>query len=354
MKNHWLDKKTDKEIDAALAEIENLGKDYFKDSDPIELPGAQDLGFIDLEDQLKFIDDLEAKCGKDYDILNSTDQEDRDMIKAILLKNMHKSHWVEEVLTQANYVPHLAPGCDGLGNLTISCGYGFSTTMTDTINSSSVTAPGGDGIKLADLPGWKDGVIVDMDVWKGKCDKCGEYQWPMNDENTMTQGDPACKCYGSCCNLDIFCTDRFVQNETLQVINDRIEGRDILKLCTMYTPVLPGTMIGTVYPNPESDGYGFVFDVSADGTFDFKPFVKQDDGTFKYPEEPDPTLSQEESDRLSLEKLANGEFDDTFLWYDEVYSWETSLNCATGVLELRYHMGHCPKVVVSYEYNKDC
>lgn len=116
-----------------------------------------------------------------------------------------------------------------------------------------------------DLPGWKDGKIVDMDEWKGKCEKCGEYQWPMNDEHSMMQGDPMCACSGSG-NLDIFYSSRFVQNETLQSYSDHF--------ITTYIPVLAGTMTGEIHLGQKLiqaftvDGHGvFHFEKKCDSDF---------------------------------------------------------------------------------------
>lgn len=382
MKNHWLDKKVDREIDDAFKNID-LSLDDFKDTDFIDLSAVPNKGNsrykeydrLVLEEQLKFVDELEAKCNetkdipivdlfnkefceKKYDILTSTDAEDREMVKAILLKNFHKTHWLEEIMTEVKYTPHLAPGCDpsiaeyayrlgddDLGNLTISCSGDFpeSTTTTTFINPT----PGGDSIMLGDLPGWKDGKIVDMDLWKGKCETCGEYQWPMNDEHTMTQGDPMCKCYSNS-NLEIWYGTPFIQNEKLQVYADINTG--VTQYQTMHTPVLAGTMTGTIYPTPGNTSYGFTFVVSSDGKFTFDAFVQDSAGNVEYSSKQNNYLS----DEACLQAIANGEYDERFMgWYDEPYVEGTNINLATGVLELHYHMGHQPEIIVSYEYNLD-
>jgi hypothetical protein len=371
MKNHWLDKKVDREIDAALAEIENT-KIEFKDTDFIDLSNImsrpdryKEYDRMVAEDKQKasekFIEEINAQCGgsPQYDVLTSTDKQDREMIKTILLKNMHKTHWIEEVLADVHYTPHLAPGCDpsireDWGNLTIS-GVDWASGVDQTVTSYVTNVPGGDGIALNDnitvsagnLPGWEGDKLVDIDLWKGKCDICGEYQWPMNDENTMTQGDPMCKCYSNS-NLEIWWGTPFIQNEKLQVRADINTG--VTQYQTMYTPVLAGTMTGTIYPTPGNTSYGFTFVVSSDGKFTFDAFVQDSDGNVEYASK----QNKYPSDEACLQAIANGEYDERFMgWYDEVYAHETSLNLATGVLELHYHMGHQPEVFVSYEYNLD-
>ncbi len=301
MKNHWLDKKIDKEIDAAFAEIE------FKDTD-----------FIDLSTVMNKNSYKEYDRPVVYDINTSTDQEDRDMIKAIMLKNMHKIHWMEEVLSDVQYVPHLAPGCDiGIGNLTLNCGYGISTTMSDNV-------PGGDGIILNDNGGFpKD------DEFSKQAGCCGDF---------------ACNCSA---NLDIYYPENsFIQNETLQVYSDY--SSDYTQYQTMYTPVIAATMTGTIYPTPGNTSYGFVFYVSSDGKFTFDRFV-QADGNVEYASQ-QPRLSDEEY----LNAMANGTIDDKFIgWYDEAYVEGTTLNLQTGILELHYHMGKRPEIIVSYEYQRE-
>jgi len=340
MKNHWLDKKVDREIDAALAEIENT-KIEFKDTDFIDLsaemnrdgPNTRYKEYDRLED-IKVADLFnEEFCEKKYDIRTSTDKEDRQMIKAILLKNIHKTHWVEEVLGDVGYTPHLAPGCDpsireDWGNLTIS-GVDWASGVDQTVTSYVTNVPGGDGITLNDSITISGG-------------------FPQDDEHSKVAGccgDFACNCSA---NLEIWYGTPFIQNEKMQVIADINTG--LTHYQTMHTPVLAGTMTGTIYPIPGNTGYGFTFVVSSDGKFTFDVFVQDSAGNVEYSSK----QNKYSSDEACLQAIANGEYDERFMgWYDEVYAQETNLNLETGVLALHYHMGHQPEVFVSYEYNLD-
>lgn len=337
MKNHWLDKKVDREIDAALAEIET-SKSEFKDSDFIDLSGVtqhndryKEYERLDLNLEItKEIDKEIVGSLKAYDILTSTDKEDREMVKAILLKNFHKTHWLEEIMTEVQYAPHLAPGCDpkiaeyayrlgddDLGNLTINCCGNFPENTV----SGTFVMPGGDGITLND----------NITISAG---------FPQDDANSLQQwsaGDA---------NLEIWYGTPFIQDEKLQVLNDL--HTDVTQYQTMHTPVLAGTMTGTIYPTPGNTSYGFTFVVSSAGKFTFDQFV-QENGKVEYASK-QPKLSDEEC----LQALANGEYDERFFgWYDHPYVEGTTLNLQTGVLELHYHMGRQPEIIVSYEYNLD-
>jgi hypothetical protein len=195
---------------------------------------------------------------------------------------------------------------------------------------NTINTPGGDGIL---------GEVKTSEV-------CNEEMWPMNTATTMGQGDP---CSNPCGNLDSWYPDqKFIQNETLQVLEDK---GHITTFQTMYTPVIAGTMTGTVYPTPGNRSYGYVFYVSSSEKFNFTRFVTAEDGKVEYANGcSDPW---QESKEITLEELASDKFDDRFMgWYDEVYVPETNINLATGVLELHYHMGKCPEIVVSYEYQK--
>jgi hypothetical protein len=193
--------------------------------------------------------------------------------------------------------------------------------------------------KRSDLPGWKDGKIVDMDLWKGKCSKCGEYEWPFNDENIMMQGDPMCACYSGYCNLDIFYPSRFIQNETLDV---RSDNGYITTYQVMHTPILPGTMSGYICLEEQCPPLnGWSFTVNSEGKFEVK----------RYGEWAKNSLSGDD-DVLTLQKLAESD-EPLISYYDEIHYWETKLNCVTGILELHHHtVGPTPKIVASYEYDK--
>lgn len=344
MKNHWLDKKIDKEIDKAFEE--------FKDTDFIDLSCVTQYNdrykeYDRLELQEKFIEE-NVKALDPFDF--GDEEHDRAVVTEILLKYMNKPHWIKEVLSDVGYYGYATQ--DTLGNLTIDTTDAVMTSWNDSnftimlgdkwpectnTNTVSGDIPGGDGIKLGEVKTSEFGQI---------CSKCNEEMWPMNTATTMCQGDPACACYRNSCNLSGY---QISQNETLQVIDDRIKGRDITQFQTMYTPVIPGTMIGTVYPTPGNRSYGFVFFVSSEGKFEFTRFVAGADG------KPEFAKHEDLSDGECLQKMAAGLFDDRFMgWYDEVYACETSLNCQTGVLELHYHMGHTPEVIISYEYQNEC
>lgn len=346
MKNHWLDKKVEREIDDAFAQIDlsldDNSNSFIDLSTEMNRDGHgtryKEYERLVVEDKVKaaeksFLDELEAVCSDAnysiYNILNSTDKEDRDMVKAILLKNMHKTHWIEEVLGSVNYVPHLAPGCDptissyaitteDVGNLTITFGTGIESTVT----ARDCEIPGGDSITL------NDNITIGG--------------FPQDDANSLQQGS------AGDANLDIWYGTPFIQNETLQVLAD--VNTDVTQYQTMHTPVLAGTMTGTIYPTPGNTSYGFTFVVSSDGKFTFDQFVQDTPGNVEYASK-QPKLSDEEC----LQALANGEYDERFMgWYDQPYVEGTTLNLQTGVLELHYHMGHRPEIVVSYEYNLEC
>ena len=296
MKNHWLDKKIDKEIDAALAEIENTNSE-FKDTDFI------DTDFIDLEMELTKEIDKEIIA----DLKIAEDKQDRETVKAILLKNMHKPHWIEEVLASVQYTPHLAHG-PNIGNLTLSCCYGTYTTM-------NYFFPGGDGITLND----------NITISSG---------FPQDDEKSIQGGccgNFACNCSA---NLDIFYPNRFIQNEELQVLNTEVDknGSDQSKYQVMYTPILPGTMTGTIHWDA---GWGFAFSVSSTGDTDVRRFTKNDDGSFNWV---DGQLGS-----VPLIREAG--------WYDNVYY--VGLNLTTGELDIHHNRGTAPTVIISYEYQKE-
>lgn len=316
MKNHWLDRKVDKEIDAAFAEIVE-----FKDTDFVDLSNVtqhndryKEYDRLDLNLEItKEIDKEIITSLKTYDINTSTDKEDREMIKAIMLKNMHKTHWMEEVLCDVQYVPHLAPGCDP----------SINEYLTITSTDVGFAVPGGDGILI-------------------------EGGFPQDDEKSLMQWS------AGTANLDIFYPDNeFIQNEKLQVIKDI--NTDVTQYQTMYTPVAVGTMTGTIYPTPGNTSYGFVFYVSADGKFEVTQFLQDENGKVEYGNgSDDPWKKCEGDDALTLQKMADGEFDDRFMgWYDEVYTHESNINLQTGVLELHYHMGIQPEIIVSYEYKRE-
>ncbi len=319
MKNHWLDKKADKELDLEIDKAceQAFTKAEFKDTDFIDLSNVTQHKEYDrlVASEKSFLDELDKCNKKEYDILTSTDAQDREMMKAIILKNIHKTHWMEEVLAEVQYVPHLAPGCDP----TIS---EFSITTSDLLGNISITCgtgvmPGGDGITLNDAS------------YSG---------FPQDDANSLQQGS------AGDANLDIWYGTPFAQNEKLRVLDDVYI--DVTLYQTMYTPVLAGTMTGTIYPTPGNTSYGFTFVVSADGKFHFDKFVRDDDGNVEYASK-QPKLSDEEW----LQALADGEYDDRFMcWYEEIYAEKTTLNLKAGVLELHHRMGQRPEIIVSYEY----
>lgn len=170
-----------------------------------------------------------------------------------------------------------------------------------------------------------------MDELKVLCPRCGEYQWPLNDENTLTQGDPACACSNG--NLDIFYPDAFIQNEELQVLDNSNHGITILQ--TMYTPVIPGTMFGTIDWTFGGFKYAsFSFNINSEGQLDVTRLGP--DG------KPVPTFEEE---------LKNGTITS---YYDEIHVCESKLNHITGVLEIHWHSSEPPnKIIACYEYNKE-
>jgi hypothetical protein len=343
MKNHWLDKKADRELDLEIDKAceEVFAKEEFKDTGFIDLSTVmnrpdrfEEYDRLIAEDKVKvsekFLDELNAAMIKEekkgYDILTATDKEDRDMVKAILLKNFHKSHWIEEILTDIKYSPHLAPGPD-LGNITMNCGYGFSTTLTETFVGIT---PGDDGITLNDNVTTIGG-------------------FPQDDEYSKVAGccgDFACNCSA---NLDSWYPDNsFIQNEKLQLLSDEIvKGKNVTKFQTMYTPVVPGTMTGTMYW-VEGGAWGWVFCVMTDGTCDFRRY-ETIDGKIVYPHG---NVGESQKD-ISLQELAEGD-SILNLYYDEVYTCvgETGLDLATGVLQIHHNFGIAPQVIVNYEYQK--
>lgn len=144
-------------------------------------------------------------------------------------------------------------------------------------------------------------------------------RFPQDDEYSLQQGDDP----RSCANLDIFYPCRFVQNEELHLL---VLTGTVTVYQTMYTPVLPGTMSGWISLDDQLPPVnGFTFTVDASGKFDVK------------------RIGEEDRPEMTLEEMS------IF-----ICSWETNLNCATGILELHHHTGGLtPKMVVSYEYNKE-
>lgn len=285
MKNHWLDKKIDKEIDKAFEE--------FKNTDFIDLSCVTQHNdsyndykeYDELELQEKFIEE-NVKALDPFDF----EEHDRAVVTEILLKYKDKSHWIDEVLADVGYYGHTI---DTTNEVMFDADDNFTITLGDkwpdcTINTNTVSGnpPGGDGI-----------------IWGGE----------------------------------------FIQNETLQVYQDRNE--DNTQFITTHTPVLPGTMTGTIYPTPGNHSYGFVFTVSTDGNFDYWQFLVDDNGQIEYPDET--PLTDEEY----LQKMVDG--DNKFIgWYDEFYADKSTLNCQTGILDIHYRMGKRPEIIVSYEYQK--
>lgn len=171
-----------------------------------------------------------------------------------------------------------------------------------------------------------------MDELKVLCPRCGEYEWPMNDENTMTQGDPMCACYQGSGNLDIFYPDKFIQSEELQILDKSKHGVTLFQF--MYTPVLEGTVTGRIEWVFNDFTYaGFTFTVDTKGNVHCK------------------RMGVKDKKEMTLEELAESECTLDF-YYDEVY--DSKLNYQTGVLEIHWHSSEHPnKVTVSYEYNKE-
>lgn len=326
MKNHWLDKKIDKEIDKAFEE--------FKDTDFIDLSCYKEYDKLELQE--KFIEE-NVKALDPFDF--GDDEHDRAVVTEILLKYKDKSHWIDEVLADVGYYGHAT-----LGNLTIDT---TNAVMFDVDDNFTIALGDNDGTKLGEVKTSEFGQI---------CSVCNEEMWPMNTATTMCQGDPACACSNPCGNLDSWYPDqKFIQNETLQVYQDHTAAASPhtcphTQFITTYTPVLPGTMTGTIYPTPGNHSYGFVFTVSTDGNFDYWQFLVDDNGQIEYPDET--PLTDEEY----LQKMVGGFYtngDNKFIgWYDELYADKSTLNCQTGILDIHYHMGKRPEIVVSYEYQK--
>src|SRR5581483_10448981 len=204
-----------------------------------------------------------------------------------------------------------------------------STIIVGNYNKDDFTITVG-----AEIPGGDCLQIHDVQSKSGEsCSVCGQEMWPWNDEHTLMQGDPMCACYEDSCNLDIFYPDRFIQNETLQVLDKSKHGVTVFQ--TMFTPVVAGSMTGTI--NWAYGGFNyasFSFNVDVNGKFDIKRLGS--DG------KPVPTLEEE---------LASGILSK---YYDEIYSWESSLNCQTGVLEVHWHSSEPPtEIIISYEYNRE-
>lgn len=80
--------------------------------------------------------------------------------------------------------------------------------------------------------------------------------FPQDDERSIQCDD------GGSANLDIFYNNRFIQNETVKVWSN--DGNKVGHEVTEYTPVLPGTVTGTI----------------SHGRFSVQTFYTKEDGSF--------------------------------------------------------------------------
>ncbi len=114
------------------------------------------------------------------------------------------------------------------------------------------------------------------------CKKCGEEKWPMNTATTMMQGDPMCACHRNDCDLSIWYSSQFVQNEEPEMTGFGY-SRDWMRQEVVFntwfkvehTPILRGTMLGSVFVGAEKTQE---FTVDSHGSFSFgyvAPWTKE-------------------------------------------------------------------------------
>ena len=138
-----------------------------------------------------------------------------------------------------------------------------------------------------------------LNHWLKQADK--QRGFPQDDEFSMMQGD----LHGGCCNLDIWYTSQFVQNETTNVCRGIRAHYQLEK-----TPILPGTMTFTVYVGTEAVQVGYVT----------------------------------QSGQVNFDKKGKPEF----------YAEEGSINVVTGEMFLRFNKEVADsRLVVSYEYDME-
>ncbi len=232
MKNHWLNRKLDKEIDKAC-EGAFLKVHYDEPehldlcSESIPLSDADIPEFIDLSES----GNTESRY-KEYDrsleeFEQGIDENEKAVVRELLLKHKDDKAWLNEVLL--DIVPP-QPIC-----------VSQSTVSGDLLPTSLCVDNGG-------LP--LDGFTITCST--------NAPGFPQDDANSLTQwssGDA---------NLDIFYSSQFVQNEEMQV-HKHSPGR--ATYLAIHTPILSGTMSGTI----TWDDYNtFTFTVGMGGEFSVK------------------------------------------------------------------------------------
>lgn len=154
MKNHWLDKKIDKEIDAAFEEIVNEKAEFvegeFVDSDVVDLSAVmnRDGPSTRYKEYERLVNEEEKGEPEDVDIA------EYDLDLAMNLVNAHKDDvtWLSQLLC------HIATlGMERTYTSTVSGDLNTSITVhagiPENLNvcSESLVMPGGDGIILGDV-----------------------------------------------------------------------------------------------------------------------------------------------------------------------------------------------------------